>query len=215
MSATHADIPGGRAHFVPSAATVSMLLAGGLAGLLAWEVWGRLIAPLVIGGPLEPQGLVIALSSSLLGISLSKGVATAIHFAIGIAAYPAAYWLVSRLIPRWGALFDIAVWLAFSLYFAWALMSGTASGTAALLWLFVTVLAASRMVNPYATLRDALSWGNFAWFNALGLMAPLAGMPFLLLGAADKLSLMSWAGHVVYGLVAVLVFETMLRRRPR
>ena len=92
--------------FLPSMATLGHLFAGGLAGLLLWEVWGRLIAPLVIGGPLEPQGLVIALSGSLLGLTLSKGVATAIHFAIGISAYPIAYWAVSRLIPRWGAVLD-------------------------------------------------------------------------------------------------------------
>lgn len=213
MSATQAGLPDDRASLVPSPVTVSYLLAGGLAGLLAWEIWGRLIAPLVIGGPLEPQGLVTALSSTLLGVGLSKGVATAIHFAIGIAAYPAAYWVVSRIIPRWGMVFDIGVWLAFSMYFAWLLMSGTASGTAALLWFFVTFLAASRMFNPSSLLRGALSWGSFAWFNALGIMAPIAGMPFLLLGAADKLSLMSWAGHVVYGVVAVLVFEKMLSRK--
>lgn len=51
-SFSHAPAP-------PSTATLGKLFAGGLAGLVLWEIWGRLIAPLVIGGPLEPQGLVL------------------------------------------------------------------------------------------------------------------------------------------------------------
>ena len=199
---------------VPSTLTAGKLFAGGLAGLAAWEFWGRIMAPAVIGGPLEPQGLVMALSGSLLGIGLSKGIATIIHFAIGIAAYPVAYWVVSRLLPRWGAIFDIGVWGLFSAYLASVLMAGTASGAIVLLWALVTIVSISRMFNRSARVADAISWGNFAWFTALGIMAPIAGMPFLLIGAADKLSAMSWGGHVVYGIVAVLVFETLARRKP-
>lgn len=198
---------------LPSTATLGKLFTGGLAGLVLWEIWGRLIAPLVIGGPLEPQGLVMALSSSLLGIGLSKTVATAIHFAIGIAAYPIAYWIVSRLLPRWGAILDIGVWVIFSAYIVTVLMAGKASGAIMLLWALVTLFAASRFFNPSALAANAISWGNFAWFNALGIMAPIAGMPFLLIGAADKLSLMSWAGHVIYGAAAVMVFEIWNRKK--
>ena len=196
---------------LPSLGTLTKLFAGGLAGLAVWEFWGRIIAPLVIGGPLEPQGLVMALSGSLLGIGLSKTVATGIHFAIGIAAYPIAYWIISRLLPRWGAIFDVGVWAIFTAYLVSILLAGKATGTILLLWVMVTFVSASRFFNPSATAKDAISWGNFAWFNALGIMAPIAGMPFLLIGAADKLSLMSWAGHVVYGAIAVIVFEWLNR----
>ena len=192
---------------VPAPAIAAKLFAGGLAGLLAWEFWARLIAPAVIGGPLEPHGLVIALGASLFGIALPKGLAMTIHGAIGIFGYPLAYWIVSRMLPRWGAILDVGVWLIFSAYIAWLAMAGQVSGAALLLWALVTVLVASRLVNRSAIAADAISWGNFAWFNALGVMAPIAGMPFLLIGAADKLSLMSWAGHVIYGAVAVGLFE--------
>lgn len=199
----------------PAPATLAGLFAGGLAGLLAWEIWARLLAPLVIGGPLEPHGLVIALGNAVFGIGLSKGMAMAIHFAVGIAGYPLAYWIVSRMLPRWGALFDGGVWLVFSGYVGWLAMAGKVSGPILLLWALVTILSASRLLNRSALLADAISWGNFTWFNALGIMAPLAGMPFLLIGAADKLSLMSWAGHVIYGAVAVVSYELWMRFKGR
>jgi len=59
---------------------------------------------------------------------------------------------------------------------------------------------------------DALSWGSFTWFNALGVMAPLAGLPFLLLDGALLLSFMSWVGHMLFGCVAVVVFERLEAR---
>lgn len=198
---------------VPAAGTAAKLFAGGLAGLALWEIWGRVIAPMVMGGPLEPQGLVMALAGSLFGLTLPGAAATAVHIAIGVIGYPIAYWVVSRGFRRWAPVFDAAIWLGFTLFMVSLVAAGKASGTAFALWSLVTVLSATRLVNRNEVLANALSWGNFTWFNALGIMAPIAGMPFLLIGAADLLSLMSWAGHVIYGATAVLVFELWTRNK--
>lgn len=197
---------------IPAAGTAVKLFAGGLAGLALWEIWGRLVAPMVMGGPLEPQGLVMALAGKLFGLSLPGGIATAVHVAIGVIGYPLAYWIVSRGFRRWAPVFDAGIWIAFILFMVTLVAAGKASGTAITLWSLVTVLSATRLFNRNEALANALSWGNFTWFNALGIMAPIAGMPFLLVGAADLLSLMSWAGHVIYGATAVLVFELWSRR---
>ena len=101
---------------------------------------------------------------------------------------------------------------ATALHYAVA-MIGKVSTISAGLWLMVTVLSATRFINKNKVLADAISWGNFTWFNALGIMAPLAGLPFLLLVGADKLSLMSWGGHVTYGAVAVVILELWIRSK--
>ena len=69
--------------------------------------------------------------------------------------------------------------------------------------------AATRLFNPSDLHKDALSWGSFTWFNALGIMAPLAGLPFLLLDGGLLLSFMSWVGHIIFGYLAVLIFEKL------
>ncbi len=73
-------------------------------------------------------------------------------------------------------------------------MSGKATGFIAFFWFLVTVLSATRIFNRNAIAADALSWGSFTWFNALGIFAPLAAQPFLLLTEYAPLSFMSWAG---------------------
>jgi hypothetical protein len=51
-------------------------------------------------------------------------------------------------------------------------------------------------------------WGVATYFIALGFFAPLAGLPFLLIGENNLLSLMSLIGHAIYGHLLALVFET-------
>ena len=67
-------------------------------------------------------------------------------------------------------------------------------------WLIVTIVTATRFCqSEIALLADCLSWGSFTWFNALGVMAPLAGLPFLLMEWGGALSFMSYVGHIIYG----------------
>ncbi len=69
--------------------------ASGIMAIAVWELWARLIAPLWIGGPLEPAGLVQA----VLGVP-DRMTAEAIHFATGIIAYPFAYVLIVRPLAK-------------------------------------------------------------------------------------------------------------------
>jgi hypothetical protein len=79
-------------------------------------------------------------------------------------------------------------------------------------WLIVSAVTATRFVNRNALLADCLSWGSFTCFNALGIMAPLAGLPFLLMQWGGALSFMSHVGHILYGFIAALAFETWRER---
>lgn len=133
--------------------------------------------------------------------------AEVIHYIVGIVGYPVAYYVISRSVKRWAVILDGGVWLAFTLYAVMLLVSGGLTSGIALLWLVVTAVTATRFVNPNKLVADCLSWGSFTWFNALGLMTPLAGLPFLLLDWGGGLSSMSYVGHVIFGFVAALNFE--------
>ena len=69
-----------------------------------------------------------------------------------------------------------------------------------------------RVVNPDPLLRTSLSFGSFTWFNALGIFAPIAGLPFLLMEWGGGLSFMSWVGHILFGFIAAYVFERLEAR---
>jgi hypothetical protein len=71
----------------------------------------------------------------------------------------------------------------------------------------VLFLIATRLFNRSALLANAITWGNFTWLNALGIMAPIGGLSFYLLGEGGELSYMSFAGHVIYGAIALRWFE--------
>lgn len=187
------------------------LFAGGLAGLVAWELWARYATPPIAGFPLEPPELVRTLIQYQTGIEIPLTLATALHWIVGIAGYPIVYWFVSRGLRHWGAILDVGVWTIFSAYVVFMGFTGQITTFIAIFWLLVTALSATRFINRNALSANALSWGSFTWFNALGIMAPLAGQPFLLLSEYAPLSFMSWGGHVIYGAIAVIVFEKLHR----
>jgi len=188
-------------------ALVARLFIGGFAGLMVWEVWARFITAWILDGPLEPSGLVISLSKAYLGWEQPRLAAEAAHYVIGIVGYPVAYYIISRFVPRWPILLDALVWIAFTIFLAFKLVGGGLTTFSVVFWLIVTVVTATRFFNPNALFADCLSWGSFTWFNALGIMAPLAGLPFLLMDWGGRLSVMSYVGHVIYGFIAAYVFE--------
>ncbi len=67
-------------------------------------------------------------------------------------------------------------------------------------------------MNKDEGLRDAISWGTYTWLNALGIMAPIGGLSFYLIGEGGELSFMSCVGHVIYGAVAAIIFEKLEAR---
>lgn len=196
---------------IPDAATLLRLFIGGAAGLAIWELWARGLTPLVLGGPLEPAGLVISLAHRFTGYDLPRFPAEVIHYIIGIVGYPVAYFAVSRILPRWGLVLDIGVWAIFTVFALVTLAMGSLTVWTSVFWLIVTAVTATRAKNPSGLLANCISWGSFTWFNALGIMAPLAGLPFLLMEWGGGLSFMSYVGHVIYGFVAALVFERLNR----
>jgi hypothetical protein len=146
----------------PSLRAGTHLLLAAAAALIAWEVFARLVAPLWIGGPLQPTGLVKSLFGNALGLPIGAAGAQAVHVATGLAVYPAAYWLATRVIS--------------------------------LGWIV-----------------DGLAVGVATWAFALAVVAPLAGLPFLL-----GVSAMTWAalvGHIVYGLAVAGGFTLLARAR--
>lgn len=101
----------------------TLLIKMAMSGMIAtgvWEVWANVFAPLWIGGPLEPTGLI----KSAFGMS-SMPAAQLIHFLTGIVAYPLAYLLVFRPLTKalpvplpWhlaGAVYGIGLWI-FAMY---------------------------------------------------------------------------------------------------
>lgn len=201
-----------RALALPTARTFRNLFIGGYCALMAWEIWARTLTAWVVGGPLEPPELVRSLVSHWTGYDLPLSTATFIHYCVGIFGYPIAYYVVSRTLKNWGPILDAIVMALFTIAVGWRIKAyGFDAGEAAF-WLIVALTTATRFVNPSALHRNALSWGSFTWFNALGIMASLAGLPFLLLEGAGLLSFMSWAGHVLFGYIAVVIFERLEAR---
>jgi hypothetical protein len=192
---------------VPSLASLGKLFAGGFAGLLIWEIWARVFTKLVLGYPLQPAGLIDALFQHNLGISVPWLVRETLHYMVGIVGYPAAYYVISRSVPKYGLVLDVIVWLTFAAGVAASALAGRGQGFHLIFLIIVTAMILSRFINPRRDIADALSWGTFTWLNSLGIMAPLAGLSFYLLGEGGHLSFMSFAGHVIYGAVAAYIFE--------
>lgn len=98
-----------------SGATLLRILAAGVGGLIAWEIFARLIAPLWLGHPLEPTALI----EMALGVSGTP--AQLLHLITGLVFFPAGYVLVVRPLARrfvpvlgWpvlGVEYGIALWV--------------------------------------------------------------------------------------------------------
>jgi hypothetical protein len=206
MQATAID---GQAHRfdIPSLATSLNLMIGGAVGLAIWEVWARFITKAFLGYPLEPAGLIDAIANHQFGLMVPYLVREALHYAVGIIGYPVFYYLVSRLMRNWSFKLDAIVFVTFSAGVAYYAAKGMGTGFHLAFWLIVTAFIATRFINPNVRLRDSIAWGTFTWLNALGIMAPIGGLSFYLLGEGGELSFMSFVGHVIYGAVAAWIFE--------
>lgn len=131
----------------PGARELALLFAGGLAGLIAFEVFASLIAPLIMGGPLQPAGLVVALFKALFGVDPGSSVATLIHYATGIVGYPIAYWLFSRLVL------------------------GTRVIPNGIIWGVLTWILALGVLTTLAGLPFMLNFGTITWVSLAGHVA--------------------------------------------
>lgn len=208
-------VPAVRIPPIPSSRTLLNLFIGGYVALMAWEIWSRTITVWVLGGPLEPPGLVLSLVNRFLGTDYTSAMpiawanATFAHYVIGIVGYPIMYYIFSRSVRNWDAILDAGVLAIFTAFVIVALTRGTFTPWMGWFWLIVAAVTATRFVNPSPLIRDCLSFGSFTWFNALGIFAPIAGLPFLLMEWGGGLSFMSWVGHILFGFLAAYVFERL------
>jgi hypothetical protein len=192
---------------IPSLGEIKILALGGLVGLVIWEFWARVITKFVVGDPLEPAGLIDAIANHQFGLMVPYVLREALHYGVGIFGYPIAYFLISRNLKNWGLVLDVVVLVTFTIAVLGVMIKGLAGATMLVFWAGVALLIALRYFWRNNGVVDAITWGNFTWFNALGLMAPLGGLSFYALGDSVGLSFMSFVGHVIYGALAVLVFE--------
>lgn len=110
------------------AGLLATILLAGLAADLSWEIWARLVTPLLVGGPLQPAALV----QSVFGFQ-SWALAELIHAIVGIVFYPIGYLFIARPLQRrllpglpvvlTGAGFGIGLWI-FALYVMAHLFAG-------------------------------------------------------------------------------------------
>lgn len=173
---------------------VAALLAGGLAATLVWETFARGIAPAMIGGPLQPAGLVSSVFSKL-GVWELFGVAgpdrgaiaEVAHLATGVLFYPLAYVLIARPISR-----------AFPHPLSGWLLVGAVYGAV----LFAFALYA--MAHLIAGFPPFLGWLGVIDQVAQG--AAPASRAFFHIGAASLL------GHVAYGIALAAVVRAVSGR---
>lgn len=104
------------------------IILAGLAADITWEIWARLITPLLVGGPLEPAGLI----QSVFGLH-NRYLAEVIHAVVGIVFYPIGYLFIARPLQRMifprlpllltGLGFGVGLWI-FALYVMAHLIAG-------------------------------------------------------------------------------------------
>lgn len=107
--------------------TLGRAVVAGLAGLLVWEAFGRLVAPMWIGGPLEATAL-IQMAFGVHGMP-----ATLLHLLTGALFFPLGYLFVVRPLARrmmpglgWMALglgYGVALWV-FAMFVMASLVGG-------------------------------------------------------------------------------------------
>jgi hypothetical protein len=129
--------------------TIGRVLAAGLAGLLAWEAFSRLVAPLWIGGPLDPTGLIE------MSLGVSGQPALLLHFVTGLVVFPVGYVFIVR---------PAALWIVPVL--PWPVL-GLAYGVG--LWFFAMFIIASVIGGAPAFLGfQDLTWASLVGHLVMG-----------------------------------------------
>ncbi|MEM1307388.1 MAG: hypothetical protein AAGG99_07680 [Pseudomonadota bacterium] len=131
------------ANIIPTGRQLGALIIGGAFGLALWEVSARLLAPQIIGGPMEPAGLIISLFKAVFGLTLTTTIAETIHIATGLVGYPIGYWVFTRIISLGTALNGL-VW-------------------GVILWFVALGVFASLAGFPFL-----LGYGNLTWLSLMG-----------------------------------------------
>lgn len=84
--------------------TIIRLLLAAAAAMAGWEIFSKAVAPLIMGGPLSPNGLIVALVKNLAGFKLPGYAATLLHWITGLVLYPIGFFILYTLVPRIGVI---------------------------------------------------------------------------------------------------------------
>lgn len=126
------------------------LVAVGAVGLIIWEAFARLAAPLWIGSVLDPTGLIEMV------VGLSGFPAQALHLLTGLVIYPAFYLCAVRPLAR--RLTPGLPWIV------------TGFGYGAALWVFAMYVMASLLGGAPAFLGfEPIAWASLVGHFGLGL----------------------------------------------
>lgn len=95
--------------------SILALFVGGVAGLVAFELFARLIAPAILGAPLDPTDLIKALIHRFYCERGVAGLAELTHVATAVVFYPLIAFAASRWISKSPAvviaIVSIATWI--------------------------------------------------------------------------------------------------------
>ena len=127
--------------------TFTTIAASGIAGLVAWEVFARLIAPLIWGFSPDPTQLIEA------AFGIGGAGAQLIHIATGLVFFPAGYVLVAR--PLAAAVAPRLPWVLLAIDYG------------IVLWVFAMYVMASLI----AGMPPFLDFGPVAWASLFGHLA--------------------------------------------
>lgn len=106
----------------PTAPRLLQTLGAGLVGLVLWEAFARLVAPLWIGFVLDPTGLL------QMAFGVSGAPAEALHLLIGLVGFPAGYVFALRpFLARIGAANSVVAGLIWGAVLWVVAMYGVAS----------------------------------------------------------------------------------------
>ena len=108
--------------------TLVLVVLTGAAGTLAFDLWGKAIAPLVGLGTLVPVGLARGFLGTL-GLPNGAAAGNAMHlFVVGVVAYPVGWLFVARPLQR--AVLPALPWVVTALVYGVALWAIAIGGIA-------------------------------------------------------------------------------------
>lgn len=150
--------------------TVALILLSGAVGTLAFDLWGKAIAPLLGLGGLAPVGLARGFLGAL-GLSNSAAWGNFMHlFLVGVIAYPVGWLFIARpifarVVPgmHWtiaSALYGVALWVFAIGFIAWVAGNPAFLGFARITWVALAghvfyAVAAAATVQYLDRLRAA------------------------------------------------------------
>ena len=127
----------------PKTQIILSIILAGLIGEIVFELYAWFVSPILFGVVLQPSNLVIAITSKLTGVQISKTVAFPVHFLIGSLGFGLFVYATRLLMPA-------RVWL-----------TGFISGV--ILW-----FVAQGMLAPFIGRSFMMDFGTYTQSSFIG-----------------------------------------------